>query len=192
MNKNLLLFGGTFNPIHNGHLITSRHAFESLKEELNFDKITLVPNGSAPHKNNFIPAEHRLEMCKMAVKDNDIFEVCDYETKKDALSYTIDTIQYFKDKFDQIYMLIGPDTLKELQTWHRTKELITLCKFVVMYDDISDLPVYHSVSEHLFVKIPRIDIRSTLIRERIKQNLSISYFVPPTIESYIKENGLYL
>ena len=139
-NENLLLFGGTFNPIHFGHLITSRHVLETCGEKIRCNKITLLPNGYAPHKENLTDASHRLEMCRFAIEDDENFEVCDYEAKKSEPSYTFDTVSSLKSQLntdDKIYMVIGLDTFNELPTWHRIDELVQICNFIVMYDSCS-------------------------------------------------------
>jgi nicotinate-nucleotide adenylyltransferase len=219
-NENLLLFGGTFNPIHLGHLITSRHVLETCKEKTKCNKITLLPNGNAPHKDNIIDASHRLEMCKLAIEDDENFEVCDHEATKTDPSYTFDTITSLKSQLNsadaQIYMIIGLDTFHELPTWHRIDELVHICNFIVMYDDSSKsifqefpmTPFYLNIWNNLypfrheslysymktiqFVTVPRIDIRATSIRHRVKAGSSINYMVHPSVELYIINNGLYL
>lgn len=204
MKNNLLLFGGTFNPIHYGHLITSRYAFESLKEELNFEKIILIPNGNAPHKQGEIAPAHRFRMCEIAVQGDPQFMVSDLESSKTEKSYTIETVETLRDIFrnhvKDIWWLIGPDNLVEIKNWHRFSEFAGKINFLIgLAEGQGSYLVYDLKKQYerlgitvKFVKIPRIDIRSTLIRERRKQQLSISYYVPTSVESYIKENGLYL
>lgn len=201
--KKILLFGGTFNPIHNGHLIVARH----MAEKIGVDKIVLVPNGKSPLKNNVIPKNHRYEMLKLAVlagENNDpLFDISTYELEKLTPSFTLETIRYFKrtlkDTIDKPYFMVGPDKLKELVNWYKIDELVKECVFVVgisalTTDAFHMLATYKSLFPNMEVEtviIPHIDIRSTEIRERVKDGLSIRNYVPNTVVEYIRDNGIY-
>jgi nicotinate-nucleotide adenylyltransferase len=204
MSKRILLFGGTFNPIHNGHLIISRHAAENM----GIDKIILIPNGDPPHKKNIISKEHRYNMLKKAIligkfKDP-LFDISRYEIDKLTPSYLIETIRKFKNdiknNFNKFYFLIGPDSFVDLKNWYKFDELIKECIFIVGVDKFSKNNVqitikkYKKIYKNLNIKIvdiPYLEIRATDIRNKIQQGFSIRNYVPETVERYIQKNELY-
>lgn len=202
--KKILLFGGTFNPIHNGHLIVVRH----IAEVMGMNKIVLVPNGNPPHKSEVVDKEHRYEMLKRAVfwglNDDSLFDICRYEIEKDTPSYALETVRYFKrtlkDTIDKPYWVIGPDNITELLYWHKADELAEECNFIAGISTQTDPRCYPSSDEteeamNKFniqtVIIPHLEIRSTEIRERVAKGLPIRHFVPDLVEEYIREHGLY-
>lgn len=195
--KKILLFGGSFNPIHNGHIITARY----VKEQLGFDYVHLIPNGTPPHKDEHVSKIDRLQMCNLAANGDPDFIVDDYEIRKDSPSYTIETVEYALgwlrlDKYDSTaYLLVGWDAFVELHTWHRADELVDMCHFVIMCSDKNELKpnkaIYSKVKKFTLMFPPQINIRSTLIRERIKKGLSIRGMVPDQIEHYISISRLY-
>ena len=212
MKNKILLYGGTFNPIHNGHI---RMAYEAV-ERLSFDRVIFIPSAIPPHKKEAIPFSHRLKMTKLATEGIDFFEVSDIESKRDKPSYTIDTIEYFKDKLGedtQIYWLIGTDAVKGLENWHKPEELLEKCKFVlaegnpyrnyVKQDEdlmgflrrhvkkgIAPLPI---INYFIFLLNDVLEISSTDIRERIFYNkeIRIKGLVSEKVEQYIYDNQLY-
>ena len=202
--KKILLFGGTFNPIHNGHLIVARHIAEMLK----FNKVAMIPNGDPPHKKGVIDRMHRYKMLKQALlvggNDDTLFDLCRHEMDKFEPSYTIDTVRYFKrmlgDAIDKPYWLIGPDNLYDIDNWHDPDALAEECSFVVGISTMTDPRCYAKTEETdrimskydiQTVIIPHIDIRSTEIRNRIARGLPVRHYVPDAVEEYIRENGLY-
>jgi len=216
--KKILLFGGAFDPIHNGHMISALIA----REKIGIDQVTLIPCGEAPHKNRKMSKKHRLEMCKKVFYIDASFTVDSYEIRKSSPSYTIETVDFvsrleeIRGSVADIHWLIGMDAFRLLHTWYKIKELITKCSFVVMcsekeyqqcapitidtgeiihfYDIVPNFLLYKEIYckvKVYFVQVPRIDIRSTLIRERIKQGLPIKYLVPDHVERYILINKLY-
>ena len=173
----VLLFGGTFNPIHNGHLAIAQEAVE----RLSFNKVIFIPSSIPPHKKSSLSFSHRLKMVKLAISENKCFESSDIESKREGLSYTIDTIRYFKRELGEntkIYWMIGTDTIGELKNWYKIEELMKECQFVVAervpckYVDIKLSPPHHSMSlwNDDFIPLwnPILDISSTEIREKIK------------------------
>jgi len=199
--KKILLFGGTFNPIHNGHLIVSRY----IGEQLGMNKVVIIPNGHPPHKEKSISSTHRYNMIKAAVSEGDnvdtFFDICRYEIEKKTPSYAIETVRYFKrtlgDTIDQPYWVIGPDNVDDIKNWYKIDELKKECIFVVGVN-IPTISAFQSTHQRTLegfdiktVIIPHIDIRSTDIRDRVKQGLLIRHYVPDAVEEYIGENGLY-
>ncbi len=127
------LFGGTFNPIHTGHLTVSR----DVREGFDLDKIWFIPSAIPPHKNEkqIAEASDRLEMIRLAISDNPIFEVSDIELKRSGPSYTIDTVSYFKrmvSKETQLYFIVGMDAFLDIQLWKSFRELFRVIPFIVM------------------------------------------------------------
>lgn len=194
--KEYLFFGGTFNPIHIGHLIIAQTAFHDLDI---FNKVVFIPNGNPPHKDGFVSAYHRSQMCKIAIQENPNFEVEDYEYSKEGHSYTIETIDFLRKKYkiEKPYWLIGFDNLKELPTWYKINELVEKCIFVVGLYPVSSSECLNSIPTNLkmnllFFNMPRADVRSTIIRKKILEKESVIDMVPYKVNEYIKNNKLYI
>lgn len=203
--KKILLFGGTFNPIHNGHLIVAR----IMAEAMGMNKVVLIPNGDPPHKEKVISKTHRYEMLKRAIRagknDDPLFDICRYEIEKLTPSYAIKTIRYFKktlgDTIDKPYWMIGPDNLQDLKNWYKIDELAKECIFLVGIGPYNSPELFswvgnkakefHEKFDIQTVVIPNLDIRSTDIRNRVKKGLSIRHYVPDAVEEYIRDNGIY-
>lgn len=193
----LAVLGGTFNPIHNAHLIIA----EQVREFSNVDKIFFIPTYTPPHKKispeSRIDDVHRVNMIKRAICGNDCFEICEYEIEKKGVSYTYKTLKYLYDTLEiegKIKLIVGADLIPELHTWHRYEELIGMCDFTVLQRGTLDLESYKN--KYSFIKIVKVnvgmDLSSTEIRTRIKNHRSIKYLVPDEVERYIYENKLYL
>jgi nicotinate-nucleotide adenylyltransferase len=188
----IALFGGTFNPIHYGHLLLAEISYDEFK----LDKVIFIPSGQPPHKLESGFKIHRYNMVKLAIGKNKHFMVSDYEIKKNTITYTYDTIKYFKQKYygHDIYFLIGLDLLLEMHTWKGKETVLDLCTFLVGTRPnypISKVPLRIRSKVNLF-KLPLFDISSTEIRERIRQNKTIKYLVPEPVEKYIFKNKLYI
>jgi nicotinate-nucleotide adenylyltransferase len=192
------IIGGTFNPVHIGHLIIAQTTVFTF----NLDKILFIPTYRPPHKNfkPDIPDEARLEMLNSATMDNPFFETSDIEYKRKGKSYSIDTIQYFYKQFpvqDKIFFVIGADLLFDLHTWKNIDELINLVCFVVHDRDNNKaqdlIGIYKQRYPNLLSanNMVNVDINSTLIRQRIKQGLPIKYLVPDPVEKLIETNQYY-
>ena len=185
------IFGGTFDPIHHGHLITA----QSVREIRTLDKIIFIPSFISPHKAdvNSASPEHRMNMLKLAVKGIDFFEVSDYEIKKEGISYTIDTLKEFKKKFDELEFIIGYDNIFKFHTWKNPDEIMKITKILVLKRK-SSLPPPHEdkyVKSALFVETRGIEISATDIREKVKQGIPIHYLVPEKVKEYIYSFNLY-
>lgn len=190
----LAIMGGTFNPPHLGHLICAEEVYDHFK----FDKVIFVPSARPPHKDNSgIPdAQHRYMMTFLATRDNPHFEVSRIELDRPGRSYSIETVREFKRKYGQgteIYWIVGADAILEMFMWKDVDELLSICKFLAInrpgYDlDQADQRFLEKVQ--LF-KVTAVDISASEIRRRLRQGKSIRYLVPPDVESYIYENGLY-
>lgn len=191
----IILFGGTFDPIHIGHLILAEYAVEFIKAE----KVIFIPCYRPPHKLGYKPANwrHRFNMVKLAIKNSLKFELSDFEIRRKGISYTYITVDWFYKQYKnaELYFLIGFDSLLTLNTWQNWERIIEKVKFLVgerMVDKskISLLPkkIYNRV---VFFDSPIIEVSSTDIRERVRKSLSIKYLVPKEVESYILKHNLY-
>lgn len=185
------IFGGTFDPIHNGHLITTRFVLE----QRNLEKIIFIPSFISPLKQNFELTNnlHRLQMVKIAIDSIPYFEVNDLELKRESVSYTIDTIRELNKIHRDIELIIGYDNLLLFEHWHEPDEIIKLVKVVVLkrhIDEIPDVPnrFFDNVT---ILESPHIEISATNIRNRIKNNLPVDFMVPDKVNDYIKINNLY-
>ena len=183
------ILGGTFNPIHVGHLILAEEA----REKLLLDKIIFVPAATPPHKDisNIAKAQNRFEMLKLALKDNGHFSVSDIEIKRQGRSYTIDTLREFKKLYpkNELYFIIGSDLLKYLDEWKDLGEIIKMVKFIVATRPgypLEKIPSYIST-----LAIRAVDISAFEIRNAIKENKSFRYLVPARVFDYINKRKLY-
>ncbi|MCF6270462.1 MAG: nicotinate-nucleotide adenylyltransferase [Melioribacteraceae bacterium] len=190
MKKKVGIYGGTFDPIHLGHLITAR----SVKEIRNLSEIIFVPANKSPLKLNIESAStnDRFKMTKLAVEKYDGFSVSDYEVNKTEISYTINTIKYFKEKYENIELIIGYDNFLIFDKWYKSEKILNLVDIIVLkrfYED-SIKPKKNS-NKFIFVDSPTIQISSTMIRERVSKNLPIDFLVSTEVSKYITENNLY-
>lgn len=184
------VFGGTFNPIHNGHVKIA----EEVLKVLDLDRIIFIPSKFPPHKKDaeIASAKDRYNMVKLAVKNNKNFEVSDVELKREGPSYTIDTIKDLINRFepdDEFYFIIGSDTLGELKEWKQINNLLKIIKFVVVNRpkySLGNIP-----KSALRVHMGGIDISSSRIREFIKKDKEIASLVPEKVEKYIAKKRLY-
>jgi len=184
------IFGGTFDPIHLGHLICSQFIFE--KRQL--DKIIFVPCKISPHKTNVISAEskHRLEMLKLAISDIPYFEHSDFELNNDGISYSIDTIKYFKKKYNNLELIIGEDNFLKLDTWKEPDKLIELSKIIVLKRQLSGKSKKNKYEKSVvYLNSPLIEISATEIRRKVQNNQPINFLVTEQVRQYIYSNNLY-
>ena len=179
------IYGGTFDPIHHGHLILARDAYETFA----LDKLIFVPAAIAPHKMNLAPTSSplRLKMLEAAIKNEPGFVVDDCELHRGSPSYTIDTVELIERREgpDEIYYFVGEDNVAGLPAWHRFQELQNMVQFVVLdRTGFHTQPGYPILQRH-------IDISATDIRNRVASGHSIRYLVPPAVEAIIRDQQLY-
>lgn len=200
-----LCLGGSFNPIHHGHLICAR----AVAEAAGYQKLALIPSAWPPHKprqKDLADASERLHMCRLAIQSLDkdataasnvTLEVCDVELTRTGLSYTIDTVRALKQMgWPEVHWLIGADMLQLLPKWHEPAALLREAVFVVMARpgveiDWTSLPAEFAPLRQTIIQVPLIDISSTQIRQRIRAGLSIDYLTPPPVVEYIRKKHLY-
>ncbi|MCA9244750.1 MAG: nicotinate (nicotinamide) nucleotide adenylyltransferase [Phycisphaerales bacterium] len=196
----VLLFGGSFNPVHHGHLIVCRE----VAERLNVRAAILIPSRTPPHKERvgLAPIEDRLEMCRLATYDDPMLTVSDYEARQSGPNFTLLTVQAFQRELkERLYWLIGTDSLAELHTWYHVGELADACTLVTAaragyVEDTAHLrdTLRPEQIEHIRAHIlpsPRIDISATGIRQRIEAGQSVRWLTPRAVEAYVRERGLY-
>lgn len=192
MNQKIGIFGGTFDPIHYGHLITTQYVLEKRK----LDKIIFIPCYISPHKTNqnISNPVHRLNMLKLAIEKIPYFELNDYEIRKGNISYTYDTILELRKTYNYIELIIGYDNLIVFDKWHRPDEILDLVKLIVMKRTIDKEPETKNkyFEKAIILDTPTIEISSTDIRDRVKKNLPIDFLVPEKVKAYIHEHKLYL
>ena len=183
------ILGGTFNPIHIGHLILA----EEVREKIGLDKIIFVPTHLPPHKDNsdVAPAADRYKMIKSAIAKNKYFSVSDIEIKRSGRSYTIETIKELKNKYprDELYFITGSDLLKYLKEWKDLAEILEMVKFIVATRPgypLEQIPAYIST-----VAIRAVDVSAFEIRSCIKENKSFRYLLPDAVCNYINKRKLY-
>ena len=184
--KRIGIFGGSFDPIHIGHLIICN----IIKEELKLDKIIFVPAYRSPHKNTsrFTSPQIRYEMVKLAIEDNEGFELSDYEITQDKSVYSIETINHMEKEFpeNELYLIIGSDSYDNFSKWKDPEILKKKVKLVIASRDYKEID-----KENYLAKTPNIQISSSMIRDRINKKLSIKYLVNSKVEHYIYEKSLY-
>lgn len=193
------ILGGTFSPIHNGHIELAKRAYKAF----DLDQVWFIPSGvSYMKKDQRIPAgEIRYQMVSKAIADIDYFRVSDIEIKREGNSYTYETLKILTQSYpeDDFYFIIGDDTLFTMESWLKPEEIFKLAHIIVMVRDFSQEEVdakinvlsqkYHAAI--LSVKAPAIDISSSKIRSLIQDGNSISEYVPKSVELFIKEKHLY-
>lgn len=192
------VFGGTFDPIHMGHLIVA----EDARAALELDKVLFIPAGQPWFKSyrQITASHHRLAMVRLAVADNPNFAVSDIEITRSGPSYTVDTLTELRDQYPdaEFIVILGIDALREIDRWHQPRKLFELASVVGMARPGAaiNLSVLHaaipgSSSRIRLLDSAQIDISGTDIRRRAAHARPIRYRVPPTVEQYIQENALY-
>lgn len=195
------IMGGTFDPIHFGHLVTA----EAVRVEFNLDKVIFVPAGNPPHKvkRAVTDKKHRYLMTILATVTNPYFEVSAIEIDREGYTYTIDTIKEFKRIYGEeteLYFITGADAILEIFTWKNADELLKLCNFVAatrpgfekkLIDEKLEKTKEIYGKEIYRVSVPSLAISSTDIRERVSSRRPIKYLLPESVERYIEKCGLY-
>lgn len=186
------VLGGTFDPIHLGHLILAEYA----REQLSLERVLFVPAGDPWRKagRHISAAVHRLAMTRLAVEDSPYFEVDDCELRRDGPTYTVDTLRYLREtrRPDELYFLLGEDALADLPFWHDPGGIARLAVIAVAPREGAEVPTLpFDASRLVNLAMPYIGISSTLLRERAAAGLSLRYQVPEPVRIYIERYRLY-
>ena len=182
------LFGGSFNPIHLGHLLLAEEA----KEKLLLQRIIFIPTFFSPFKKERRPhASHRYQMVRLAVRGNPAFSLSDIEIRRRGPSYTIETVRSLRKKMPKtdFFLLVGSDGLKTLPAWKEAKALFRLCHVVIA--ERPRHPLRNLPKGFKKLEIPQVDISAANLRDRIRKGKSIAYQVPAGVERYIVKHRLY-
>lgn len=196
--KRIGILGGTFNPIHLGHLMIAEMALEAF----NLNRVIFVPAKEPPHKEaDVIEAKYRLEMVHVAVLDNPNFLVSDVEMKREGKSYTIDTVRYFYNTYGpttEFFFIAGTDTIQNLPTWKYIEELLDMCEFIGAIRPGATEDIGESIewfgqrgSRIHILEVPEIKLSATDLRYRLRQGLSTRYMLPRSVYQYIKRHKIY-
>lgn len=194
MEKKIILFGGSFDPVHIGHLIIAQLAVDFICA----DKVIFIPCYKSPLKKNLPLAgnNHRIKMLEYAIKGNLKFEISKFEIERGKVSYTYDTVCYFHGKYPEakLYFLLGKDSLLEFALWKRWKDILKIVRLIVAERIVSKNSISQILTEGKIFFLPslKVDISSTRIRQMVQQGQSIRYLVPPEVDAYIKRHKLYL
>ncbi|WP_251520364.1 MULTISPECIES: nicotinate (nicotinamide) nucleotide adenylyltransferase [Staphylococcus] len=188
MTQSIVLYGGQFNPIHTAHLIVASEVNFQIKPE----KFVFLPSHMSPLKkhDDYLSGEHRVNMIKGAIETLGFGEIWLDELERKGQSYTYDTVNDIVKRYPQaqVFFVIGTDQYNQLDKWYMIDALKSKITFIVVNREKETQKVERGMKA---INIPRIDISSTSIRERVKNNQNIQMLVPQTVESYIREEGLY-
>ncbi len=195
------ILGGTFNPIHTGHLMLAQNALEYCR----LDKVLIMPSGCSYFKDpdTVVSAEHRVKMTQLAIEDNDSFELSSIEADRSGNSYTYETLEILCELSPdtQYFYIIGADTLFSMETWKRPEDIFSRCTIVCARRDsvpdedlkkkAKDLKIRFD-ADVILMDIPEVPISSTMIRDLMKKGMSLKYYLDDKVIEYIKQNGLYV
>ncbi len=184
---NIGLFGGAFDPFHNGHLEICRTAAQSA----DLDRLIVIPTGNAPHKNGFnVSFEHRFNMTALALEGTP-YEISGYEGERDAVSYSADTVEHFQRLYpgDRLFFLIGADSYRDLGKWYQPKRITDAATLVVFPRGGMEVRVNPPA---ICAKTRKIEVSSTFLREKLRAGEDVHPYMPERVIEYIKEHNLYI
>ncbi|MEO0116107.1 MAG: nicotinate-nucleotide adenylyltransferase [candidate division WOR-3 bacterium] len=185
------IFGGSFNPIHNGHLIVA----EEVREKLRLDKVLFLLSFNPPHKRKVLPYEDRKAMLLLAIAGNPYFSLSEIERERGGKSWTVDTLKDLRKRYpqDRLFLIIGSDQFRELGSWKNPKELFKWAEVWVMRRPGAEIDrrLRRRFPRVKILNVSQIDIRGRKIREKIRKGLSVRYLLPEKVYEYILEKGLF-
>lgn len=191
------LMGGTFDPVHLGHLLIA----ELARAEFGLDRVIWVPAGDPPHKQGraITPQEHRYAMVLLATASNPHFEVSRLELEREGPSYTYTTVSHYhqEEPDTELFFISGADAVLEILTWYRNQDLVSMCRFIAVTRPGYDLNRLGSVLPEGYmariqaITAPGVDISSTDLRQRIRAGQPVRYMVPAAVETYLRKHRLY-
>lgn len=200
--KKIGILGGTFNPIHNAHLVLAECSYE----QFGLDFVWLMPSKTPPHKLNqkIEGKEHRAKMIKSAITDIPYFEFSDFELSRRGITYTADTLSMLTEEYKDVkfYFILGEDSLFKVEQWRQPEVLFDLAYVIVARRGINEIPVIEERIDYLKDKYntdsiglldsPTFDISSSYIRGQIRSGKSVRYYIPQEVEQYIRDEKLYI
>lgn len=194
------IVGGTFDPIHYGHLAAAAGAHH----ELSLDRVLFMPNRQPPHKQGqaVTDAADRLAMVRLAVRSDPRFEVSTFELEQDGPSYTVRTVSALREAHPDwdIYFIAGADSLYDIRTWYQYERLLQLCHFVAVarpgyppehWDQLRRELGPDLADQITRLDLPGVDLSASALRRRVREGAPITYLLPPEVEEYVKRHGLY-
>lgn len=183
------VMGGSFNPIHHGHLVAAQRAAEQLK----LDRLIFVPTAVSPLKDvhDLAQPPHRLRMVRLAIRGHRVFTASDVELKRGGTSYTFDTIESLAPKAEEVFLIIGDDVVAGLPKWYRIHELAARVTFAVAARPGQFDPPPPGPWQLRRLRTPLIEVSAAEIRQRVKRGLSVRYLTPHVVDLYIRRHGLY-
>ncbi|MCY1039444.1 nicotinate (nicotinamide) nucleotide adenylyltransferase [Staphylococcus nepalensis] len=188
MTQSIVLYGGQFNPIHTAHMIVASEVNHVIQPDIFY----FIPSYMSPLKahTDYLDARYRIDMIQCAINELGFGSICLDEIERKGQSYTYHTVKHILDKHPnaKLYFVIGTDQYNQLEKWYKIEALKSIVTFVIVNREKSNQEV---TSNMLAINIPRVDISSTLIRNRVKQNNNIQTLVSQSVEKYIREEGLY-
>lgn len=200
--KKVGIMGGTFDPIHQGHLVTA----EAARSRFNMDKVVFVPSGQPPHKKGLriTNKEHRYLMTVLATSTNPYFEVSRAEIDRPGESFAIDTVRYIRSRMEpdsELFFITGADAIFEIVTWKDMEELFANCVFIAatrpgfnlmeMNKQLRKKLAPENMAKIIPLEVPAMAISSTDIRNRVQKARTIKYLLPESVENFIQKNDLY-
>lgn len=198
MPKKVAIMGGTFNPIHSGHIKMAKYVIKKAYA----DEVWFMPNGNPPHKDdeNILDKEHRVNMVKLAIEGYDRFKFCDAEVKREGYSYLVDTLKELCESYDhEFYFILGADSLEYIEKWYNFEDYAKYCKFLAFgrtgSGNVEEIAKHLSDKYSFYitcVDMPYVDISSTDIRNLLKTGKSTVDFLPEKVYNYILDNELYV
>ncbi|GGB04439.1 nicotinate (nicotinamide) nucleotide adenylyltransferase [Macrococcus hajekii] len=182
----IVLYGGTFDPLHIGHMIVANEVYEAYSP----DRFIFMPAAHSPLKTRHAVAtdEERLQMLYLGVKTLGFGEVSAYELDKKGDSYTYDTVKHLLSQDDEVYVIIGTDQYHQLDNWYRIDELREMCRFVVVNREVE---YNQGDSDVINFHIPRIDVSSTTIRMRLAEGQTVKFWLDSDIEAFVRKERIY-
>lgn len=195
--KRIGIMGGTFNPIHNGHLLLAQRA----QEQVLLDKVLFMPSGNSYMKENVLETQKRVDMVALAIRKYPDFELSMIEAQKSGNTYTFETLKFLtrSNPQEQYFFIIGADILFQIEQWRNPEQIFQRAVLVCAVRDDYDIDAIHkkgnvlaaSGADIIYLNMPRLDISSTDIRAKVKSSLPISKLVPSEVAHYIEQEHLY-
>lgn len=196
---NIGIFGGTFNPVHKGHV----SALKKILSAVSLDRVLVLPDRIPPHKSaeGLVSGSDRLEMCRIAFSNVENTEISDWELKNEGKSYSVITLRHFHEVFpeDKLYFIMGSDMLASFESWYRYEEILTLCSLICVsrsQEDTERLEGYADKlrakgGEVIIVPVEPFEISSSQIRDMLKKNLDCTCYLDENVVQYIMAKNLY-